>query len=338
MAPETVNRIPSEEVRYHTQVIQEMDTHSPEAHPTRNSLGPDDEIRAAEAEFTSQQQGAASNRIMDESSGRPLDPADQQPRKKLKLTEADKKRSVRMFGALMGTLSKFQDETSKTKQTEAAKRRAAVESRLQAKLKLETEALHLLRALEVEETNLKQHVLRKSDELGHLVELHTIRFSNKLAFSHYLRTSTSKLTDADQNEPPLSTFGRPRHSEQPIFWLPHKLLPEQKEAIEDQRRKAQEEVEEEQLQWEEERLAIEEELENLQTQRDSRLAEIQAEKARARANAGTEPNPDPIDANASSNPTANDTAEAARRQPSEIRQDTPEVANDHGRDEDAVEY
>ncbi|PLW07472.1 hypothetical protein PCANC_26469, partial [Puccinia coronata f. sp. avenae] len=98
-----------------------MDAHSPPAQPARNSAGPDDEIRAAEAEFTSKQgdADAASGRMMDESSGRPLDSADHQPRKKLKLTEADKKRSVRMFGALMGTLSKFQDETSKTKQTEA---------------------------------------------------------------------------------------------------------------------------------------------------------------------------------------------------------------------------
>ncbi|PLW09886.1 hypothetical protein PCANC_21196 [Puccinia coronata f. sp. avenae] len=315
-----------------------MDAHSPPAQPARNSAGPDDEIRAAEAEFTSKQgdADAASGRMMDESSGRPLDSADHQPRKKLKLTEADKKRSVRMFGALMGTLSKFQDETSKTKQTEAAKRRAAVESRLQAKLKLEAEALHMLRAYEVEETNLKQQVIRKTDELGHLSELHTIKFANRLACSHYLRTSTSKLTDADQKEPPLTTYGRPRHSEQPLFWLPHKLLPEQKEIIENQRREAQAEVAEDQIRWEEERLAKEEQLEKLQSHRDSRLAEIQAEKARARANA--DPTSDPTTANASLNPMTNDSPELGRRQTSEIRQDTPDVANDNGRDEDAVEY
>ncbi|KAA1106302.1 hypothetical protein PGT21_032832 [Puccinia graminis f. sp. tritici] len=321
-----------------------MDTHSQPAQATEDSAGPEDEIRAAEAEFASKQGGTPSDRMVDESpagehpTGRPLDSADQQPRKKLKLTEADKKRNVRMFGSLMGTLSKFQDETSKIKQTDAAKRRAAVESRLQAKLKLEAESLHLLRACEVEEANLKQQVLRKADELGHLSELHTIKFANKLAFSHYLRTSTSKLTDADQNEPPLTTYGRPRHSEQPIFWLPHKLLPEQKELIETQRREVQEEVEEQRHQWEEERLVKEEELEKMQAHRDTRLAEIQAEKAQARANASTDPTPDPNSATASLNVTANETAEVARRQTSEMRQDTPDVVIDNGRDEDAVEY
>ncbi|OAV91612.1 hypothetical protein PTTG_09399 [Puccinia triticina 1-1 BBBD Race 1] len=321
-----------------------MLSQTPPAPAAEDSAGPEDEIRAAEAEFTSKQTGHPSDRMVEDppageqSSSRPPESADQQPRKKLKLTEADKKRSVRMFGALMGTLSKFQDETSKTKQTDAAKRRAAVESRLQAKLKLEAEALHLLRACEVEEINLKQQVLRKADELGYLSGLHTIKFANKLAFSHYLRTSTSKKTDADQNEPHLTTYGRPRHSDQPIFWLPHKLLPEQKELIEKQRMETQEEVEEEQHQWEEERLAKEEELEKLQAHRDSRLAEIQTEKARARANAGTEPNPDPASTSATVTATANETAEVDRRQPSEIRQDTPDVVMDNGRDEDAVEY
>jgi hypothetical protein len=89
------------------EVIQEMDTHSQPARATEDSAGPEDEIREAEAEFTSKQGGTPSDRMVDDSpagehpTGRPLDSADQQPRKKLKLTEADKKRNVRMFGSLM---------------------------------------------------------------------------------------------------------------------------------------------------------------------------------------------------------------------------------------------
>ncbi|KAI9600900.1 hypothetical protein H4Q26_000694 [Puccinia striiformis f. sp. tritici PST-130] len=198
---------------------------------------------------------------------------EEQPRKKLKLTDADKKRSARMFGSLMGTLSKFQDETSKTKQTEATK------------LKLEAESLHRLRACEAEETSLKQHVLRKTDELGHLSQL---------------------------------------------------------EFIDNQRRETREEVEEEQHQWEEERLTKEEELEKLQAQRDKRLIEIQAEKAKARSsNAGPTESTN-SDHAASSKPVIGNEMDVDRRRltPSEIRQDTPDLnTNDNlGRDEDAVEY
>jgi hypothetical protein len=81
-----------------------------------------------------------------------------------------------------------------------------------------------------------------------------------------------------------------------------------------------------------------EELEKMQAHRDTRLAEIQAEKAQARANASTDPTPDSNSATASLNVTANETAEVARRQTSEMRQDTPDVVIDIGRDEDAVEY
>lgn len=319
-------------------------SHSPPQKMIDHPNESEDEIRAAEAEFASKKEPSPSNRMMTEpSSGEQVtrnhaDSTDQQPRKKLKLTEADKKRSVRMFGALMGTLSKFHDETSKTKQTEAAKRRAAVESRLQAKLKLEAEALHQLRALEVEETSLKTQVLRKADELGHLSEIHAIQFSNKLAFSHYLRTSTFNLKTADHDEPPLTTYGRPRHSEQSVFWLPYKLLPEQKEVIENQRRTVREEVEEQQRLWEEERLDKQAELEKLQAHRDARLAEIQTEKARARVNAGSDPSIDAPNLKSSHPTSAHEATDAPRRETSVMRQDTPDIANNDGGDEDAVEY
>ncbi|POW11669.1 hypothetical protein PSTT_05119, partial [Puccinia striiformis] len=334
------------------------------------STGPEAEIEAAEAEFTAKKQEENQNepsdrRTIDHSSTadhhhhHPADDRiiesnnhEEQPRKKLKLTDADKKRSARMFGSLMGTLSKFQDETSKTKQTEAAKRRAAVENRLQTKLKLEAESLHRLRACEAEETSLKQHVLRKTDELGHLSQLHKIKFANKLAFSHYLRTSdkmtSSKLIpdETDQNEPgdlkSTAIYDRIIRPRQSIYWLPNKLLPEQKEFIDNQRRETREEVEEEQHQWEEERLTKEEELEKLQAQRDKRLIEIQAEKAKARSsNAGPTESTN-SDHAASSKPVIGNEMDVDRRRltPSEIRQDTPDLnTNDNlGRDEDAVEY
>ncbi|MBW0485847.1 hypothetical protein O181_025562 [Austropuccinia psidii MF-1] len=321
---------------------------SPPSHTTDTMRGPEDELRAAEAEFSANnpevemaaaQETGKEKALEGNSSAAVLhESTDHQPRKKLKLTEADRKRSVRMFGALMGTLSKFHDETSKNKQTDAAKRRAAVESRLQAKLKVESEALHRLRAFEVEEKNLKQQVSRKAEELGHLSELNSIQFANKLAFSNYLRTSTSKSKKADRNDPPLSPQVRPRPQNEPIFWLPYKLLPEQKDLIERQRRLVQEEVEEEQRLWKEQKASKQEELEQLQSSRDARLAEIEVEKARSRAH--TEPAPA---ADTSTHILPEQASENIEPPPAEEISETPpelpEQAgdNDNARDEPVVE-
>lgn len=313
--------------------------------------GPDDELRAAEAEFQSNgvqlPDQFTSDSVRDETmaerhpSARPLeDVADHQPRKKLKLTEADKKRSARMFGALMqGTLSKFQDETKKTRQTDAAKRRAAVDNRLQAKLKVESEALHQIRAFEAEEKNLKHNTWRKAEELGHLTESTPIRFANTLAFSHYLRTSASNLKQADRTDPSPTAYARLRNQENQIYWLPHKLLPEQKELIESQRRAAREEVEEAQRRWDELRTQKQEELQQLQLAQDARLAAIEVEKAQSRLLVGSA---DPV---AQTNTTddllpikVDDAIEPVPMDVSEIRHDTPDAPNDIRGDEDAVEY
>ncbi|EGG03263.1 uncharacterized protein MELLADRAFT_72591 [Melampsora larici-populina 98AG31] len=268
---------------------------------------------------------------------------DDQPRKKLKLTEADKKRNVRMFGALMGTLSKFQDETSKTRQTEAAQRRAAVENRLQAKLKIESEALHQLRTYELEEKNLKSSVIRKTEELAQLSECNLIHFSNQLAFSNYLCTSSTNVLETDNLEPPVTSHPLNHHPIRPIYWLPNKLLPEQEERIDRQRRETREVVEDQQRIWLEEKSNKQNELEQLCIARDTRLAEIEAEKLKSKQeassstmmNSTTEVQPiieDPI------NPSVRDLSDIQMRDETEGRQDTPDLSNLTGRDEDAVEY
>ncbi|CAH7668866.1 pinin/SDK/memA/ protein conserved region-domain-containing protein [Phakopsora pachyrhizi] len=266
------------------------------------------------------------------------DLADSQPRKKPRLSEADKKRSVRMFGALMGTLSRFQDETSKMKQTDAAKRRAEVESRLQAKLKIESEALHKLRVLELEEKTIKQSTLRKAEELGYLTSKNPIRFANKLAFSNYLRTSSPSLKITDNTEPPLNAH-LPSHIQgYQIYWLPYKLTPEQKDLIECQRRSTREEVEEAQRLWDEEKLSKQEELEQFQALQENRLAEIEVEKARSRAKKSSSLAPEdvsPVDEPALANVK---TEESDSKDASQMRNESSDCSNDHGRDEDAVEY
>lgn len=320
----------------------------------------DDELLAAEVEFQSEQPKSPainpihttddqdqdhkmelSNHQNQESVSEVLND-DHQPRKKLKLTEADKKRNVRMFGALMGTLSKFQDETSKTRQTEAAQRRAAVENRLQAKLKIESEALHQLRTYELEEKNLKNSVQRKTEELGQLSEFNIIHFANQLAFSNYLCTSSTNLSETDNLEPPVPSHHAHQNQVRPIYWLPNKLLPEQEELIERQRRQTREAVEDQQRIWLEEKSNKQNELEQLCIARDTRLAEIEAEKAKSRIEA-TSSNPtattevqpiieDPI------NPSVKALSDTHMKDETDGRQDTPDLSNMAGRDEDAVEY
>ncbi|KAG0150854.1 hypothetical protein CROQUDRAFT_668212 [Cronartium quercuum f. sp. fusiforme G11] len=310
-------------------------------------MGSEDELLAAEAEFQAQTPPPAETDRQTERAQKQdemhidhaeAEAAGEQPRKKLKLTEADKKRSVRMFGALMGTLSKFQDETSKTRQTEAAQRRAAVENRLQAKLKTESEALHQLRECELEEKNLKNSVWRKTEELAHLSEFKLIHFANKLAFSNYLCTSSANVTDTDRNNPPVPPHDPAGYQGKHLYWLPNKLLPEQKELIENQRRSAREAVEEEQARWLEEKANKQNELEQLCITRDTRLAEIEANKAKSRLAASSATAEIPATEEPST-PVGRSSSENQMRVDSEIRAETPEaVASEMERDEDAVEY
>ncbi|KAH9811798.1 hypothetical protein DFH28DRAFT_1130494 [Melampsora americana] len=304
-------------------------------------LGSENELLAAEVEYQAQDlQSTNSNEKQDEKMEIIKENNEEssninQPKKKLKLTEADKKRNVRMFGALMGTLSKFQDETSKTRQTEAAQRRAAVENRLQAKLKIESEALHQLRAFEVEEKNLKNSVLRKTEELVQLSEFNSINFANQLAFSNYLCTSLTKLTETDNLKPPVPSH-LSNNQVRPIYWLPNKLLPEQEELIDRQRRETRETIEDQQRIWLEEKSNKQNELEQLCITRDTRLAEIEAEKVKSRHEASS------ITSTEAQVPIVEDPvnrlSDTQMRDDTEVRQDTPDLSNMGGRDEDAVEY
>lgn len=84
------------------------------------------------------------------------------PSKRPRLAGADATRQKRLFGVLTKTLSRFNEDTKK--ETEASKRRAAVEERLAAKLQEEKEAHEAKAGKEKARRNLKYDIMKKEDE------------------------------------------------------------------------------------------------------------------------------------------------------------------------------
>lgn len=77
---------------------------------------------------------------------------------------ASRQRGARMFGMLKGTLNRFKEDTKKTASTEASKRRSAVESRLNAKLRAEQQVNEKRLARSKLEKTLRLDVNRKIEE------------------------------------------------------------------------------------------------------------------------------------------------------------------------------
>lgn len=72
--------------------------------------------------------------------------------------EEEKKRGKRLFGALLGTIGKFQkDSTTARARTNAVKRKE-VEAKLQEKLKAQSEELDVRRRREDDDFNLRRRV------------------------------------------------------------------------------------------------------------------------------------------------------------------------------------
>lgn len=92
-------------------------------------------------------------------------PASKRPR----LAPMDAGRQRRLFGVLTKTLTQFKEDTKK--ETEASKRRAAVEERLASKMREETQALEARTSKEKAKRNLKYDLLKKEDERNALIAI-----------------------------------------------------------------------------------------------------------------------------------------------------------------------
>ncbi|KAI9773566.1 MAG: hypothetical protein M1840_006840 [Geoglossum simile] len=144
-----------------------------------------------------------------EKSASPADPPTDR-RKSGQLEE--RKRGQRLFGALLGTLSQSSSSA-------AQRRRADIEKKQQAKLKLQAEEYDLKKKKELEElTTLRKQEQRKFDE-----QSMRIRHSNLLAMSYFLHTEAE-----------------PR-----LYYKPWELSPEQDAQIKSQIMEAESTIERE---------------------------------------------------------------------------------------------
>ncbi|KAI5779694.1 pinin/SDK/memA/ protein conserved region-domain-containing protein [Geopyxis carbonaria] len=104
--------------------------------------------------------------------------------------DEERKRGKRLFGALLGTIGKFQKETSSQRARSNAVKRREVEAKLEEKMKLQTEELDEQRKKDNENLNLRKRIERREFE-ERTMEL---RHNSLLAQANMLATSaTPKL-------------------------------------------------------------------------------------------------------------------------------------------------
>ncbi|KAI8095183.1 pinin/SDK/memA/ protein conserved region-domain-containing protein [Thamnidium elegans] len=138
-------------------------------------------------------------------------PDEEIKRPRLELNEAGKNRNRRLFGALLGTLNKFKDETEKT--SEIDKNRREINEKLHDKLEQERKELaEKLRARREEKDRKLEH---EKKIIREKLELFNIHQQEKLA--NFLKTKT----------------------EPSIYYLPEKLTDEMVLTIEKQKEKVQ---------------------------------------------------------------------------------------------------
>lgn len=245
-----------------------------------------------------------------ESHSRELPPS---KRARVSATPADAGRQRRLFGVLTKTLTQFKEDTKKD--TDGAKRRAAVQERLASKLREENEALQAKSGQEKARRNLKYDVIKKEDERSAFVAIvssfaesadffiahfpisdHecTLQYHNRRANKE--RLANLLCTKCEYREPPASTdagglrkpaFPALPHalapstleegSTKPLYYLPFKLLPWQADQIDAQVEDMREELDKEETEWAEELVTRDAELDELRAKRD------EAEAAAARA-------------------------------------------------------
>ncbi|GAA5804305.1 hypothetical protein HPULCUR_009792 [Helicostylum pulchrum] len=138
-------------------------------------------------------------------------PDEEIKRPRLEVNEAGKNRNRRLFGALLGTLNKFKDETEKT--SEVDKNRREINEKLHDKLEQERKELaEKLRARREEKERKLEHEKKITREK---LELFNIHQQEKLA--NFLKTKTEPI----------------------IYYLPEKLTDDMVLTIEKQKENVQ---------------------------------------------------------------------------------------------------
>ncbi|KAL7424093.1 hypothetical protein Q5752_001678 [Cryptotrichosporon argae] len=159
---------------------------------------------------------------------------DRQPVKRVRTdrTDEEKARGRRMFGNILGTLQRFQKDDKTTRQSEAAKRREQVASRIEAKLRSET-TLHA----DIQATDKELRALKVAADSAEYVLRHkTIALAARhQAFKPMSRFLVTSLSAAPPFPEPALTAASPiplasgprAEPSQPLYYRPKLLLPDQ---------------------------------------------------------------------------------------------------------------
>ncbi|KAM0750393.1 hypothetical protein T439DRAFT_381087 [Meredithblackwellia eburnea MCA 4105] len=199
-------------------------------------------------------------------------------RRQESLKAENRKRGVRMFGLLQSTLKQAKQETGKI-----GKNRQEIDERLQAKLSTERQEVEDKRRRDREAKDLRMEVSRKEDEIGTADSIYRTRHNAKLNLASYLCTTFALPP------PPPATDGitvpfAPRlpHSLRltnptglrPLYYLPYRLLPFQRDQIEDQIAAVKKAVKRERDDWEDLKDEKEGDLASAKRKRDDGMEEI----------------------------------------------------------------
>lgn len=153
----------------------------------------------------------------------------------------EKKRGQRLFGNLMGTLAKFGKEEKTRNSTEKAKKRDELANRVAMKIRSESSRVHEITGLTREIKGYRIEIERKQQEMN-IREMQLKTKTRQLPkMSRFLLTSSPDwLTSAIATATVLPiSYGPARdrataEKAKPLVYLPHKLLPEQEDIIDDQ--------------------------------------------------------------------------------------------------------
>ncbi|EJD38698.1 hypothetical protein AURDEDRAFT_116359 [Auricularia subglabra TFB-10046 SS5] len=194
-----------------------------------------------------------------------------------------------MFGVLLGTLNKAKIEDKERSASDAAKKRALIDQRLQHKLSKETSAVR-----KAEEARRGKYAAsKKEDELALKDSMIRARMNRLPTLANFLLTSDVVPLSADNDEnmdaddettrkPSTAARaildGPPRGHPPPLFFLPAVLLDNQKAFIEKRKVEVERHLRAEWKLWCADRSAAVEEITSLR----AKAAEVEREKREAR--------------------------------------------------------
>ncbi|GAA6007949.1 hypothetical protein JCM10207_006977 [Rhodosporidiobolus poonsookiae] len=232
--------------------------------------------------------------MADKPSARPApeedDETDEKREEKRRRTEKVKKesraRGNRMFGVMLGTLKRANAQVKTAGATDAGKKRAEIEEKLQEKLGKERREAIDKSAREREARELRVEIARREEEIAVAESIYRTRHNAKLDLAGFLCTTFSApppSTSTDGIPAPflpklphaMALHGDPTRAPRPIYYLPRRLLPSQEDRIEDQIDAVKAALRRERAEWDEERGRKVDELDKARRRREERHEEIQ---------------------------------------------------------------